>query len=250
MLLACGIDEVIVAANDVRDGHVMIVDHDREHVGRGSVRAQQHEVVEILVLPDHAALDLVVDHGFSGLGRLETDHRFDVGRSFGGRAVAPAAVVAHGAPLRLRGGSHLLKLLLAGIAIVGIAVGQQLFGDFTVTRGARELIDGLAIPIDAEPLQAVDNGADSGFRGALAVGILDPEQHLAATAPRVEPVKQGRSAASDMQESGRRGRKAGDDGLGHGVINRPFRRAFAGVYHNGRNPPREWWSIQRWPRLV
>ena len=57
---------MIVAADDVGDGHVVVVDHDREHVGRRAVGAQQHEVVEVLVLPDDAALDLILDHGLAG----------------------------------------------------------------------------------------------------------------------------------------------------------------------------------------
>jgi hypothetical protein len=44
--LARGVGEVIVAADDVGDAHVVIVDHDGEHVGRRAVGAQQHEIVE------------------------------------------------------------------------------------------------------------------------------------------------------------------------------------------------------------
>ena len=60
--LARGVGEVIVAADDVGDVHVVVVDDDGEHVGRRAVGAQQHEIVEILVLPHDAALDLVLDH--------------------------------------------------------------------------------------------------------------------------------------------------------------------------------------------
>ena len=60
--LARGVGEVVVAADDVRDAHVVVVDDDGEHVGRRAVGAQQDEVVEILVLPDDAALDRVLDH--------------------------------------------------------------------------------------------------------------------------------------------------------------------------------------------
>ena len=69
LLLARGVDQMVVAADDVGDAHVVIVDHDGEHVGRVAVAAQKHEVVEVLVLPDHAALNLVLDHGLAGLGR-------------------------------------------------------------------------------------------------------------------------------------------------------------------------------------
>ena len=68
--LAGGIGEMVVAADDVGDAHVVVVDHDGQHVGRRAVRAQQHEVVEILVLPDHAALDRVLDHRLALRRRL------------------------------------------------------------------------------------------------------------------------------------------------------------------------------------
>ncbi|KAH2811746.1 hypothetical protein KXV85_005260, partial [Aspergillus fumigatus] len=40
-------------------------------------------------------------------------------------------------------------------------------------------------------------------------------QHLAAVLPGVEPVEQRGAGTSDVEEAGRRGRKAGDDGRGH-----------------------------------
>ena len=79
--------------------HVVIVDHDGEHVGRRAVGAQQHEIVEVLVLPDDAALDLILDHGLAGQRRLEPDRRLDAGRRLARIAVAPAAVIELGAAL-------------------------------------------------------------------------------------------------------------------------------------------------------
>ena len=90
--LARGVGEMVVAADDVGDAHVVVVDHDREHVGRRAVRAQQHEVVEVLVLPDDAALHLILDRGLAGERRLEritgltrTARRPDRGRASGRR---------------------------------------------------------------------------------------------------------------------------------------------------------------------
>ncbi len=88
---------------------------------------------------------------------------------------------------------------------------QQRFGDFAVPRGAGELINHLAVPADAEPIEPVEDGVDGGLGRALAVGVLDAQQHLAAAAAGVEPVEQRRPRPADMQEAGRRGRKAGDD---------------------------------------
>jgi hypothetical protein len=46
--------------------------------------------------------------------------------------------------------------------------------------GARELVDRVAVPIEAEPFEALHDGVDGRVRGALAVGVLDAQQHLAA----------------------------------------------------------------------
>ena len=80
--------------------------------------------------------------------------------------------------------------------------------------GAGELVDNVAVPIEAEPFHAVDDGVDGGLGGALAVGVLDAQHHLAAMAPGVEPVEKRRARAANMQKAGGRGRKTGDD-VGH-----------------------------------
>ena len=125
--LARGIGEVIVAADDVGDAHVVVVDHDGQHVGRRAVGAQQHEVVEVLVLPDDAALHLVLDHGLARERRLEADHRLDPGRCLRRVAVAPAPVVELGPAFGARLFAHLRKFFRAGIAAIGVARRQQCF---------------------------------------------------------------------------------------------------------------------------
>ena len=88
-------------------------------------------------------------------------------------------------------------------------------GHFAVARGARILINGIAVPIYPEPSQAIQNGVDRRLGGALAVGVLDPQQHGAAAPARVEPIEQRGARATDVQEAGGRRRETGDDGRGH-----------------------------------
>ena len=130
-------------------------------------------------------------------------------------AVAPAPVVAHRPALEPRLLAHLLELLGAGVAAVGGAPGQHLVDHLAVARGARELADRLAVPVEPEPFEAVEDRVDRGLGRALAVGVLDAQEERPAEAPGVEPVEQRRARAADVQESGRGGREAGDDG-GHG----------------------------------
>ena len=112
---------MIVAANDLRHPHVVIIDDDGEHVGRIAVRAQEHEIVEILVGEDDLALHLVVDDCFALLGGAQADHGLDARRRLRRIAVAPAAVVTHRLALEARLVAHVLQLFHAGVAAVSAA---------------------------------------------------------------------------------------------------------------------------------
>ncbi len=57
-----------------------------------------------------------------------------------------------------------------------------------------------------------------GLGGALAVGVLDAQQHRAVGVLRIQPVEQRRARAADVQIAGGRGGKAGDDLVGHGTL--------------------------------
>ena len=206
---------MVVAADHVGDAHVVVVDHHRQHVGRVAVAAQQHEVVEVFVLPDHAALNLVLDHGLAGLRRLQADGRLHAGRRLGRIAVPPQPVIEAGAALGARLLAHRRQFLRGGVAPVGLAAGEQLLGDLAVARGAGELVDDVAVPIEPQPLQPVENGCYRRLGRALAVGVLDPQQHLAAGFPGIEPVEQRGPGAADVEEAGGRGGEACDDGIGH-----------------------------------
>ena len=116
-----GVVEVVVAADDVGHAHVVVVDHDGQHVGRIAVGAQQHEIVEVLVLPGDAALDLVLDHGLAGQRRLQPDRGLDAGRRVAGIAVAPAAVVEPRLALGAGLLAHRGELFRRGVAAIGMA---------------------------------------------------------------------------------------------------------------------------------
>jgi hypothetical protein len=211
-----GVGQMVVAADDLGDAHVVIVGDHREHIGRRPVRAQQHEIVEVLVGPGDATLHLVLDHRFAILWRAQADHRFDAGRRLRRIAVAPVPVVAGRPLLGARLLAHRVELGLAGVAAVGVALGQKFVDDRPVPLDARELVDDVAIPLQAEPVEPVDDRVDGVRSRALAVGVLDAQQHPPAEAPRIEPVEQGRARAADVQKTGRGWCETRDDVVGHG----------------------------------
>ena len=205
--LARRVGQMIVAADDVGDAHVVIVDHNREHVGRVAVRAQEQEIVEVLVGEHDLALHLVVDDCLALLPGAQPDDGGDAGGRLRRIAVAPAAVVAHRAALEPRLLAHLVELLGARVAAVGGAARQHLIDHLAMTPGAAELAHRLAVPMQAEPGEAVEDGVDRGLGRALAVGVLDAQEEGPAEAAGVEPVEQGRARSADVQEPGGEGAK-------------------------------------------
>src|SRR3546814_19259299 len=74
--------------------------------------------------------------------------------------------------------------------MVGAARREQRACQLGVVPGAGELVDDLAVVVEAEPGEAVEDGID-GFRGrALAIGVLDAQPVAAAVVPGIEPVEQ------------------------------------------------------------
>ena len=63
------------------------------------------------------------------------------------------------------------------------------------------------VPIDAQPLEAVENRLQGLGHVPLGVGVVDPQQELPAVLPGKEPVEQRRADAADVQIAGGLGAK-------------------------------------------
>src|SRR5690606_12327343 len=88
-------------------------------------------------------------------------------------------------------------------------------GDFAVTVEAMGLVDRALVVIETEPLHRLQDRVDRRLGAALAVGILDPQDELAATATRLQPAVQRGARAADVQVTGGAGGEAG--AAGHGA---------------------------------
>ena len=161
-------------------------------------------------------MDLIFNHGLPVAGRTQAHNigQIGVGRGIG---VAPRALEQGRFPLGAGGLAEFGDFVLGREAFIGVALGQHLVRDLGVTVGAFKLADRLAIPIQSQPRQTLEDrlGRFGGRTGA--VRVLDPQQELAAAPARKEPVEQRGARAADVQIArGRRG-EAGDDRVcGHG----------------------------------
>ena len=227
--LAEGVGQVVVAPDDVGDGHVVVVHHHRVQVGRRAVAAQDDHVVQLGMRHADLALHQVGHHHLAAGGRLDADDRRQVARL---AALPAGAVVLERALGGLGLGAHRRQLLLRVEGQVGLALGQQLARHLGVAGLPLALEHRRLVGRKPQPGQAFEDLVDSFLRAALLVGILDAQQVLAAVAPGEQVVEQRGAGAADVQVAGGGGREAGTDGHGRNSNGRVQSRGLA------RNAPR------------
>lgn len=76
-----------------------------------------------------------------------------------------------------------------------------------MARRALELRDGIAVPIQTKPCQAIKNGSRRGVGGTFPVGVFDAQQHLATAVLGIKPVEQGSARTTNVQIPRGRGAK-------------------------------------------
>ena len=53
--------QMIIAADHMGYAHIMIVNNDSQHIGRAAIAAQNHHVIQNLVLNCHRALNSIIN---------------------------------------------------------------------------------------------------------------------------------------------------------------------------------------------
>ena len=122
---------MLVAADDVGDPHLDVVDDVGEHEDRRAVAAQQHEVLDRVVVELDIAADDVVDDG-GPVGDAEAQHPSR-------RRTEPAIARVPVVPLTSGRLGPLLDLLAGQVAVVGVTVGEQPLGGGDVLGGVGAL---------------------------------------------------------------------------------------------------------------
>jgi len=196
------VGEVVVAAHDVGDPHLRVVDRDGEVVERRAVAARDHEVVLGGVRERHRPADHVLHHGLAVVG----DAQADGGALLVARRAAVAAVAVLGLP-----GEHVLGGRRVAVGDAGL---DQAVDRLLVPLAALELAVGALVPVELEPPQGVDDLLDVLGGRALAVGVLDPQDEGPAAPPRHQPVVERGARAADVERARGRRREA----HAHGVV--------------------------------
>ena len=185
--LTGGIVQVVIAANDVGDAHVVVIDDDCQIVGRRSVGAQQHQIVQILVVEGHGALDQILDDGVAIGGATEANHEGLVVHLRTRRPVAPgrAQGLSVGAGLLALG----LGLFARHEAAIGPALGHQILYRLPVPVGSGELEHRFGIGVEAQPVEAMQDGRYRRLGRAFAVRVLNAQKEGSAAVTGIKPVE-------------------------------------------------------------
>src|SRR5690606_18524580 len=71
--------------------------------------------------------------------------------------------------------------------------------------------------VQPQPVHGLEDRVDRGLGAALAVGVLDPQDELAAAVARLQPAVQRGARATDVQVAGGTGGEAGTTGHGRTI---------------------------------
>ena len=183
---------MVLAADHVGDARVEVVDGDGEVVEDRAVRPGDHGVVEVDVAEARLAPDEVADHGLPLVGDVQAHRALRL------CIAAKAALVAVARLERL-------DVVGGGGRAVRRARLQELREDLAVALGALGLEHGSLVPVDLQPAQGVEDLLHVLGSGALAVGVLDPQDQGVRLPARGQPVVERGAGAADVQ--GARGRR-------------------------------------------
>ncbi len=202
---------MLLTAHDVADAEIDVVGAGGEVVGGDAVASEEREVFDVGGRFGLLAEDEVFDgDAVAGVARdAETDYE---GFAGGGAAVAFVAGDFALAGVEEPGAVWFGRVV--GFKRREVAVGHA-FGEdglgYLFMEGEAVGLAVLLVPGEAQPLEAFEDGIEGLFGVALDVGVVDAEDHCAAVAAGVEPVKYEGAGAPDVQIARRRGRKTNSE---------------------------------------
>ena len=137
-----------------------------------------------------------------------------LGLELGGLVVGERlAAEAIGALLALGRGLLGGALGFGAVVAIDVARGEQSVGGPAIALGPLRLEVGAErpadlgpfVPVDPDPAEAVEDLPDGILDVPLLVGVVDPQDELAAVMAGQQPVEQGRPHPADVQKAGRAG---------------------------------------------
>jgi hypothetical protein len=198
---------VIVTAHDDGDCHRDVVRHDGEIIDRSLVGAEDDKVLDVLVGERNPVVNHVVPLGGS-FGHAEADHVRLTGRypPFDLGPIEPVAstVIPECFLARFRFAPARVELRRRAEASVRRADFEQSPRVCLMPPYVCALINDVAIPMESEPFESLENRAGAVVGAARLVSVLDAQQELATELARIQPVVERSACSAHVQKPGRR----------------------------------------------
>ena len=137
--LPCRIGQMVDTTDGMRDPHIVIIDDNRQVVGRGAIAAQNYQVVEIGSSGRRCVLEPGRSmHSIAGAsGALKRICGRNSGRGIFDITIAPSPIIERRTPVCAGLLAHTGQLFRRTIAMIGQPLGQQILGNLPVSLGAR-----------------------------------------------------------------------------------------------------------------
>ena len=210
---------VVVATDHVRDVHVEVVHHYAEVVGGHAVGAQDHEVVELRIGERDRPLHQVVPAHVAVVGRAKADHRRAIRGRYQPRRLRPlrppAAVIARLQAFGALRFAHGVQLFLGRPARISVPRSNERIAHRLVALEPLHLEERALVPVEAQPLHAVEDRVDRRLGGAFEVGVFHAQHEGALALAGESPRIQRGARAADVEEPRGAGGETGANRFSH-----------------------------------
>src|SRR5208282_3451484 len=186
--------QMVVAAHDMRDAEIDVIDNRREVVNRAAVGTHDYEIVQLRVLEHEPPFDEIVHDGLASLRHREANRVGAAGvairqRKIGWKIAVTALAIVNRLALFLFGRLALgIEFLRSAIAGISLALAQEVQGAFEMAAYALglevTLVGRTLVPFHPEPSEVRQLLFERFLSRTLAIGVIDSENELAATVAR------------------------------------------------------------------
>ena len=183
--------EMVFAPNDVRDFHLLVVHHHREIIERGFQIFRDDDIADERGIERNLSPNDVGEGNYPVVHPKTDDRRLLFRlrlRLFKRNTPAPPAVLRRQSLTHL-GLTLVFQLLRRAETPIGLFFRDQFFEFFFIGGNPLALAEKILVPIQAEPLQALQHILFVLLFGAFLVGIFYAQKELAAFMAGKKPVK-------------------------------------------------------------
>ena len=228
--LARRIRKMLNRSHDMSDFEVMVIDHCRQVIQTRSVGSLDHMILLARPIEIDFASNQIVDLANAITRHLQPDDTFSILRfkrcGLLIRFRHPLAAVNKLSFLFFSRLALRRDFRRCGIVAIGVARFEQLFHrrlvfiqSLRLKIGRMRAIDFRAfIPINPQPAEPVKDRLQCLGDVTLSVGVINPQNKLAARLARQQPVEQSRADTPDMEVTSRAGSESSADRHGSVLV--------------------------------